>query len=145
MNYKYMEDHMFVIYDTVSMGNWFFTFQGNEDVSSSVVDLRRFDQNRKWEHSTFYMATKTWKFTPEYASLNASMEVSKDLEMIWKEAAVAYCKVLPWHLHSQQWNDKIRLFGQWEFVHLLHTHQKHYCLKDAPGFMQLPVGLPSQT
>ena len=47
MNYKYMEDHMFVIYDTVSMGNWFFTFQGNEDVSSSVVDLRRFDQNRK--------------------------------------------------------------------------------------------------
>jgi len=39
MNYKYMEDHMFIIYDTVSMGNWFFTFQGNMDVSSSMVYL----------------------------------------------------------------------------------------------------------
>jgi hypothetical protein len=34
-----MEDHMFLTYDTVSMGNWFLTFQGNMDVSSSMVDL----------------------------------------------------------------------------------------------------------
>jgi hypothetical protein len=30
---------MFLIYDIVSMGNWFLTNQGNMDVSSSMVDL----------------------------------------------------------------------------------------------------------
>jgi hypothetical protein len=58
LNYKYMEDHMFLIYDNVSMGNWFLTFQGNLDVSSSMVNLTRLD-NRRGDHSTVYMATKT--------------------------------------------------------------------------------------
>lgn len=39
LKYKYMVEHMFLIYDTVSMGNWFLAFQGNTDVSSSMVDL----------------------------------------------------------------------------------------------------------
>jgi len=39
LNYKYMEDHVFLIYDTVSVSNWFLTFQGNMDVSSSMVNL----------------------------------------------------------------------------------------------------------
>jgi len=30
-------------------------------------------------------------------------------------------------------------------MHFLHKSQTHYCLKDVPGFMQLPVSLPSQT
>jgi len=47
LNYKYMEEHVFLIYGTVSMGNWFLTFQGNMDVSSSMVDLGRFDSKRR--------------------------------------------------------------------------------------------------
>jgi hypothetical protein len=30
-------------------------------------------------------------------------------------------------------------------MHLLHTSQKHYCLKDVPGIMQLLAGLSSET
>lgn len=47
LNCKYMEDHMFYIYDTVSMGNWFLAFQGNTVISSSRVNLGNFNNKRR--------------------------------------------------------------------------------------------------
>lgn len=43
LNYEYMEDLILLVYDTVSMGNWFLMFQGNTEGSLSRADLDIFN------------------------------------------------------------------------------------------------------
>jgi hypothetical protein len=73
LNYKYTVDHFSHIWYTVSMGNWLLTFQGNTDVSSSVVDLGILTTT---EDETTTLNTWLWKpeNPHEYATLNACME-----------------------------------------------------------------------
>jgi hypothetical protein len=65
LNYKYVEDHVSHTWYTVSMGNWLLTFQGNTDISSSVVYL---DVLTTGDETT---ALSTWLWKPE--NLHMSM------------------------------------------------------------------------
>jgi hypothetical protein len=71
----------FHIYDTVSMGYWFLTFQGNTVISSSRANLEILTTK---EDDTTTLSTRLRKpeNLHEYTSLNDCMEVSKELEMI---------------------------------------------------------------
>lgn len=47
LNYKYMENYIFLVYDTVPMGHYFLTFQGNTEHSSSSVNLDIFNPKKE--------------------------------------------------------------------------------------------------